>query len=176
MWYVSFLNIVKLWINQAFKFSFKSVKKTWFLYITRAIVKPIATWQFAAYPFTTGTYKSAKISNKNSSFNWVLSIYPESTNASHSINLFTNSCHHISTNSKAPPYPHNNQQHPQLLYPWLAPDVMAAMLVHWTIAKRFREFDSILLQNESDIFLLVCATTWQSNNVSASHEFAVTNG
>ena len=29
-------------------------------------------------------------------------------NASHSINLFTNSCYHISTNGKAPPHLHKN--------------------------------------------------------------------
>ena len=37
-------------------------------------------------------------------FNWAHSIYTESMNASHSINLFTYSSHPISTNSKAPPH------------------------------------------------------------------------
>ena len=37
-------------------------------------------------------------------------IHRESMNASHSINLLTNSRHHISTNGKAPPHPHKNQQ------------------------------------------------------------------
>ena len=32
-------------------------------------------------------------------------------NASHSINLFTDSFYHISTNGEAPPLPHNYQQH-----------------------------------------------------------------
>ena len=41
---------------------------------------------FAGYPFTTGTQKAAKLSNKNSSFNWVHSILTESRNASHSTN------------------------------------------------------------------------------------------
>ena len=37
-------------------------------------------------------------------------IHRESMNASHSINLLTNSRHHISTNGKAPPRPHKNEQ------------------------------------------------------------------
>ena len=38
MWHVSFFkNVIKLWINQAFKFSFTSVKKSCLLYITGAI-------------------------------------------------------------------------------------------------------------------------------------------
>ena len=40
----------------------------------------------------------------------------ESMNASHAINLFRNSCHHISTNGKAPPNLHKIQQYPQSLY------------------------------------------------------------
>ena len=72
------------------------------------------TWQFAAYPNTTQTQKAVKISNKNSSFNWVHSIHKELTNASLSTNLFTNSCHHISTNGKAPLHSHINQQHPTI--------------------------------------------------------------
>ena len=67
------------------------------------------TWKFVAYPHTTGTKKATKILNKNSSFNWTHSILKESTNASHSINLFTTSCHYISTNDKAPPHPHENR-------------------------------------------------------------------
>ena len=58
------------------------------------------------YPYTTGKEKVAKISNKNSFFNWVHSLHTELMNASHSTNLFTNSCDHISTNRKAPL--HNN--------------------------------------------------------------------
>ena len=34
-----------------------------------------------------------------------LYIYTESMNVSHFIYLFTNSCHHVSTNGKAPPHP-----------------------------------------------------------------------
>ena len=48
------------------------------------------TWLFAGYPYTRGTQKAAKISNKNSSFNWVHSILTGSMNTSHSTNLFTN--------------------------------------------------------------------------------------
>ena len=40
--------------------------------------------------------ESHKISNKNSFFNWVHSLHTELMNASHSTNLFTNSCDHIS--------------------------------------------------------------------------------
>ena len=115
-------------------------------------MKPITTWQFAACPYTTSTQKAAKISNKNFSFNWAHSIYPEWTNASHYINLFTNSCDHTSTNGKAPLYPHNNQQHPQFLYPWLAPDVMAAMLVHWTTAKKFGNLTLFFCKMQATFF------------------------
>ena len=55
-----------------------------------------------------GNTKSRKISNKNSFFNWVHSLHTELMNASHSTNLFTNSCDHISTNGKAPPDSHIN--------------------------------------------------------------------
>ena len=61
------------------------------------------TWQLAVYPYTTGTQKAAEISDKNSSLYWVHSIRTKSMSTSH---LFTNSCHHISTNCKTPPYPH----------------------------------------------------------------------
>ena len=49
-----------------------------------------------------GTQKAAKVSNKNSSFNWVHFLHTALINASHSTNLFTNSADHISTNGKAP--------------------------------------------------------------------------
>ena len=55
-----------------------------------------------------------KISDENSCFNWVHSILTGSTNVSHSTNLFTNSCHHISTNGKAPPNFHLILQHPTI--------------------------------------------------------------
>ena len=68
------------------------------------LITPTTTWLFAAYPYTTETQKAVKISNKNLFFNWAHSIHTESMNASHSINLFTNSRYPISTNSKAPPH------------------------------------------------------------------------
>ena len=58
-----------------------------------------------------GNTESRKNLEQKSSFNQVHSILTESMNASHSINLFTNSCHHISTNGKVPPHPHKNQHH-----------------------------------------------------------------
>ena len=58
----------------------------------------------------------AKISNKNSFFNWVHSLHTELMNASHSTNLFTNSCNHISTNGNALLHSHINHNNPQFLY------------------------------------------------------------
>ena len=78
------------------------------------LITPATALQFAGYPCTTGTQKPQKISNKNSSFNWVHSIIMRSMNAPHSTYLFTNSCHHISTNGKAPPHSHINLQHPTI--------------------------------------------------------------
>ena len=70
---------------------------------------PTITWQFALSLHHEST-KSRK--NLEQKFIYELhSIHTESMNAFHSINLFTNSCHHISTNGKAPPHPHKNQQH-----------------------------------------------------------------
>ena len=74
------------------------------------------TCLFAGYPYITGTQKSAKISNKNSFFNWVHSPHTELMNASHSTNLFTHSCDQISTNGKAPLHSHINHNTPQFLY------------------------------------------------------------
>ena len=68
------------------------------------------------YPYTTGTQNTAKISSKNSFFNWVHSLHRELINASHSTNLFTNSCDHISTNGKGPLHSHINHNTPQFLY------------------------------------------------------------
>jgi len=48
-------------------------------------------------------------------FNWVHSLHTESMNASHSTNLFTNSCDHIFTNGKAPLHSHINHNNPQFL-------------------------------------------------------------
>ena len=77
------------------------------------IITPTTTWQFADYLYATGTQNAAKISDKNSSLNWVHSIHTGSRNASHSTNLFTNSCHRISSNinGQAPPHSPINQQH-----------------------------------------------------------------
>ena len=53
-------------------------------------------------------------------------------------------------------------------------DVTAAMLVYRTIAKKvFWEFDSIIMQNLSDILPLFCATTWPSHHVSESQEYTL---
>ena len=42
-------------------------------------------------------------------------LYPHRINERlSSTNLFTNSCHHISTNRKAPPHSHRNQLHPTI--------------------------------------------------------------
>ena len=44
---------------------------------------------------------------------------------------------------------------------------MAAMLMYRTMAKKvFWEFDSIIMQNLSDILLLSCTPTWSSHHVS----------
>ena len=67
-------------------------------------------------PHTTGTQNTAKISNKNSFLNWVHSLHTELMNASHSTNLFTNSCDHISTNGKGPLHSHIMHNTPQFLY------------------------------------------------------------
>ena len=70
----------------------------------------------SGYPYTTRTQKAAKISNKNLFFNWAHSLHTELMNASHSTNLFTNSCNHISTNGKAPLHSPVNHNNPQFLY------------------------------------------------------------
>ena len=68
--------------------------------ISISLIIPTTAWLLILllYPYTTGTQKAAKISNKNLFFNWVHSLHMELMNASHSTNLFTNSCDHISTN------------------------------------------------------------------------------
>ena len=80
------------------------------------LITPTPTWLFAGYPYTTGTQKAAKPSNKNSFFNSVHSLHTELMNASHSPNLFANSCDHISTNGKAPLHSHIKHNTPQFLY------------------------------------------------------------
>ena len=62
-----------------------------------------------------GNTESRKNLEKNLFFIWAHSIHTESMNASHSINLFTNSRHPISTNSKLL-RTHINLQQPQFLY------------------------------------------------------------
>ena len=46
-------------------------------------------------------------------------------------------------------------------------DVTAAMLVYRTIARKvFWEFDSVIIQNLSDILPLFCTPTWPFHHVS----------
>ena len=53
------------------------------------------------------------------------------------------------------------------LYSRFSRDVMAAMLVYRTIAKKvFRDFDSIIMQNLRDISPLFYRPTWPSHHVS----------
>ena len=75
------------------------------------LITPTSTWLFAGYPYPSGTKKAAKISNKNSAFNWEHSLHTELMNASHSTNVFTNSCDQISTNGKAPIHSYINLRH-----------------------------------------------------------------
>ena len=80
------------------------------------VTTPSTTWLFAGYAYTTEAQKATKVSNKNSFFNWLPSLYRELMNASYFTNLFTNSCDHICTNGKAPLHPHINHNTPQILY------------------------------------------------------------
>ena len=67
-----------------------------------------------------------------------------------------------------------------LLVKWLSKpysrfsrDVTAAMLVYRIIAKKFFwEFDSIIMQNLSDILPLFCTPTWPSPHVSENQELS----
>ena len=62
--------------------------------------------------------------------------------------------------------------HKKVADSWFAPDVTAAMLVYRTIAKKvFWEFDSIIMQNKSNILLLFCTSTCPPHHVSATQEF-----
>ena len=55
-------------------------------------------------------------------------------------------------------------------------DVTAAMLVYRTIAKKvFWEFDSIIMQNLSDILPLFCTPTWPCHHVSENQELTTVN-
>ena len=50
-------------------------------------------------------------------------------------------------------------------------DITAAMLVYRTIVKKvFWKFDSIIMQNLSDILPLFCTPTWLSHHVSENQE------
>ena len=60
--------------------------------------------------YTSGKQNESKISKKNlSTGNWKHSLHTGSMNASHSTNLLTNSCDHISFNGKAPSHSHINR-------------------------------------------------------------------
>jgi len=74
------------------------------------LISPITTWLFVGYPYTMGTQKATKISNKNSSFNCLHSLHTKWMNASHSTKVFTNSCDHVSTNDKASLHTHITPQ------------------------------------------------------------------
>ena len=53
------------------------------------------------------------------------------------------------------------------VYSRFSGDVMVAMLVYRTIVKKvFRDFDSIIMQNFSDILPLFYRPTWLSHRVS----------
>ena len=57
-------------------------------------------------------------------------------------------------------------------YSWFSRDVTAAMLVYRTITKKiFWEFDSIIMQNLSNILPLFCTPTWPSYHVSENQEY-----
>ena len=60
--------------------------------------------------------EGCKSFEQNSFFNWVHSLHTELMNTSHSTNLFTNSCDHISTNGKAPLHSHINHNTSEFLY------------------------------------------------------------
>ena len=61
-------------------------------------------------------YQGRKNLEQKLTFQPIHSLHTESMNASHSTNLFTNSCDHIFTNGKAPLHSHINHNNPQFLY------------------------------------------------------------
>ena len=63
-----------------------------------------------------GNTESRKTLEQKLIFNWVHSLHTESMNASHSTNLFTNSCDHIFTNGIASLHSYINHNNPQFLY------------------------------------------------------------
>ena len=62
-------------------------------------------------------------------------------------------------------------------YSWFSRDVTAAMLVYRTMAKKvFWEFDSIIMQNLSDVLPLFCTPIWPSHHVSENQELRASRG
>ena len=60
------------------------------------------------------------------------------------------------------------------MYSWFASDVTAVMLVYRTMVKEvFWGFDSIIMQNLSDILPLFCTPTCPPHHVSATQEYAL---
>ena len=61
---------------------------------------------------------------------------------------------------------------PYISYSRFARDVTVAMLVYRTIAKKiFWIFDSVIMQNLSDILPLFCSPTWPFHHVSENQQF-----
>ena len=66
-----------------------------------AAPKPVARhFNLPSHSHYSMTVCRLSLHHGSTSFNWVHSIVTGSMNASHSTNLFPNSCHHISTNGK----------------------------------------------------------------------------
>ena len=64
---------------------------------------------------------------------------------------------------------HNRQA--KKVYSQFLSDVTAAMLVYRTKAKKvFWEFDSLIMQNLSDILPLFCTLTWPSHHLNQNQE------
>ena len=64
----------------------------------------------------------------------------------------------------------------EMAYSWFSRDVTAAMLVYRTITKKiFWEFDSIIMQNLSDILPLFCTPACPSYHVSENQELCDQN-
>ena len=89
---------------------------------------------------------------------------------------------HRETNSKVIRAPTNHKRNkqrdepefPAITYSRFSRDVTVAMLVYRTIAKKvFWEFDSIIMQNLSDILPLFCTPTWPSHHVSEKQKVLV---
>ena len=88
--------------------------------ISILLIAPTTAWQFAAFPYTTGTQKAVKVSNIiiNSSFHWVHSSHTESTKASHFPLIYSQI--HVTIFPPMAKLLHTliikTQQHPQFLY------------------------------------------------------------